>query len=79
MHKAISNAVRPGAFDPRPALRVELSAIPVGTPRIIEGFPVYRFGVDLYAIDGIEGQHDCISAASVLAGDGNPNPETSNQ
>ena len=78
MHRAILNAVRPGTFDPRPALRVELSAIPVGTPRIIEGFPVYRFGVDLFAIDGIPGQHDVVSAASVLAGNGNPLPDTPN-
>ena len=79
MHRAIITAVRPGAFDPRVVLRVKLTAIPVGQPRIIEGFPVYRFGVDIFAIDGIEGQHDIISASSVLAGDGNPNPETSNQ
>ena len=79
MHRAIKTAVRPGAFDPRPLLHVKLSAVPVGGARIIEGFPVYRFGVDIFAIDGIEGQHDFTSASSVLAGDGNPNPETSNQ
>ena len=78
MHRAIQTAVRPGTFNPRPALRVKLTAIPIGQPRILNGWPVFRFGVDIYAIDGIEGQHDCISAASVLAGDGNPLPDTPN-
>ena len=78
MHRAISNAVRPDAFNPRPALRVQLSAVPIGCARIIEGWPVFRFGADLFAIDGAEGQHDVVSAASVLAGDGNPLPDTPN-
>ena len=78
MHRAIKTAVRPGAFDPRPVMQVKLSAVPVGGARIIEGFPVYRFGVDIFAIDGIPGQHDFTSAASVLAGNGNPLPDTPN-
>lgn len=78
MHRAIVNAVRPGALDPRPLVQVKLSAIPVGGARIIEGFPVFRCGADIFAINGVDGQHDFVSAASVLAGDGNPLPETSN-
>ena len=79
MHRAIANAVRPGTLDPRTLLRVKLTAIPVGQPRIIGGLPVFLFGVDLFAINGVEGQHDIVSASSVLAGTGNPLPEISNQ
>ena len=78
MHRALKTAVRPGTFDSRPALRVRLSSIPIGFARIIEGWPVHRLGVDLFAIDGAEGQHDCISAAYILAGNGNPLPDTPN-
>ena len=74
MHRAIQTAVRPGAFNPRPALRVQLSAVPIGCARIIAGWPVFRFGVALFTIDGAEGQHDVVSAASVLAGTGTPLP-----
>ena len=75
MHKAIINGVRPGAFDSRPALRVKLSAGPIGSARIIEGWPVFRFGADLFAINGEAGTHDILSAASVISGHGNPLPE----
>ena len=79
MHRAIANAVRPGTFNPRPALRVKLTALPVGHAQVIADRGVWRRGADLFTISGEPGDHDCISAASVLAGDGNPLPETSNQ
>ena len=78
MHRAIANAVRPGAFDRRPVLRVKLSALPIGYAQVIADRGVWRRGADLFTISGESGEHDSVSAASVLAGDGNPLPDTPN-
>ena len=79
MHKAILSALRPmtreALHDPRPVLRGRLSSIPVGRSMIINGWPVWRCGADLFAINGEAGTHDILSAASVISGHGNPLPE----
>ena len=67
MHRAINTAVRPGAFDPRPLLQVKLSALPVGHAQVIADRGVWRRGADLFTISGEPGDHDFISAASVLS------------
>ena len=64
MHRAISTAVRPGAFDRRPLVPVKLAAIPIGQPRTTEGLPGYRFGVAIFALHGVERQHASLSPAA---------------
>ena len=75
MHRAIQTAVRPGTFNPRPALRVKLTALPVGHAQVIADRGVWRRGADLFTISGESGEHDSVSAASVLAGAGNLLPD----
>lgn len=76
MHRAIVNALRPGTLDTCPVLRVKLAALPIGDARVIADKAVWRRGMDLFEVSGEPVDHDIISAASVLAGAGNPLPET---
>ncbi len=81
MHRAIQNThaiKRARELSQRQAIRDDLEEMFTGMARVIAGRLVWRHGVDLFRIEGSDGQHDTVSAVAVLTGAGNPLPATPN-